>query len=225
MNRLGLDRRRLGYLAVASVATVAGAYGSPRVAAVTKPLPIAMLAASVYAGRAQRSKLDTALLAASLVCSAAGDRAMLLEEFTESDDSAKDAHLRRGASFFAGTQLSYSALLARRGARPRARQLVPRLVVLAESAVVIAIHRPRLRPVLGAYGNTLAMMSALAADARTGQPGLRTGGLLFVASDFTILNRRHLLHHQGARSAAELWVLASYFAAQALLVEGLSRPA
>lgn len=232
--------RRWPFACAATVASVAGAYGSQRIAAFTKPVPMALLAAEVIAGRRTRPPLDTALLAAAVAFSAAGDRAMLLEEFAPlcADDerrrlplshplSTKDSRLARGAALFSGAQLSYCALLWRAGARPAAGALAPRLVALGESAAVIGYHRPRLLSILGPYGNTLALMSALASAAPphgspSAQPGLRIGGLLFLASDLSILNRRHLITNQTLRQVVEMWVLASYFAAQALLIESLA---
>lgn len=221
-------------MAAAAAAAAAGAFGSERVAALTKPLPMALLASTVVAGRRKRPPIDTALLAAAMAFSAAGDRAMLREEFTPRSPAdekrrlprshpmtRKDARLALGASLFAGAQVSYCTLLWRRGARPRPATALPRMAVLGESAAVIAIHRPRLLSVLGPYGTTLAAMSTLAAECPGDRPGLRIGGLLFLASDLTILNRRHLIGDPTARRLSEAWVLASYFAAQALLVDGL----
>ena len=223
-----------GYIAAATAATFAGAYGPKKVAALTKPLPLALL--GVQAGRQwqRRPGVDSALLLGALGFSAAGDRAMFLEEFspTTADDARrraprtvpltpKDRRLAWGATLFSGAQLCYSTALWRRGARPHVASLLPRLAVLAESAGVIAFHRPRLLSVLGPYGNTLATMSALAADDPQHWKRLRLGGILFLASDLTILNRRHLLTNPRLRQLAEVWVLASYFAAQALLVNGL----
>ncbi|GAB93966.1 lysoplasmalogenase family protein [Gordonia rhizosphera] len=212
-----------GYLAAGAAATAAGGLGHRRAAALTKPLPIALLAAHAARGARDRSGLDNALLAGALGFSAAGDRAMLLEEFA-TDPAEKDRRLTTGAALFAGAQLCLTGAMMRRGARPRPRPLLVRTAILAESALVMARHRPRLLPVLGAYGHTLAIMSATADGMAEPQPRMRAGGWLFLASDLTILNRRHLISHPGLHSAAEFWVLASYFAAQWLLITGLSDP-
>ncbi|GAA1480863.1 hypothetical protein GCM10009624_13030 [Gordonia sinesedis] len=222
---------------MAAVASLAGAVGSRRAAAVTKPLPIALLAAHTARDWRSRPPLDNTLLAGVLMFSAAGDRAMLVEEFTESSpvdhldrlpvgerSTTKDRRLACGASLFAGAQLCYAAVMLRRGARLAPRRIAPRMAILGESAAVIARHRPRLLGVLGPYGSTLATMSALAADLAAPQPQVRAGGWLFLASDLTILNRRHRLGNERLRRLAEVWVLASYFAAQALLLDGLSAP-
>ncbi|MGC5246993.1 lysoplasmalogenase family protein [Gordonia sp. DT219] len=226
--------RRAAYTVAAAIASVAGAYGSRRIASLTKPVPLALLAVDAARGWRTRPAVESALLATALACSAAGDRAMLLEEFAPigPDDrytrlplahplTQKDFRLALGAALFAGAQVSYSMLLWRRGARAGTSGLAPRMLALAESATVIGYHRPRLLAILGPYGHTLALMSALSGAAPSGQPGLRAGGILFLASDLSILNRRHLMHDPALRRAAEVWVLASYFTAQALLVENL----
>lgn len=231
----GVDPVLTAYVAAATVATVAGAIGCRPLAAITKPLPIGVLA-MMSLGRAPRSRVDTALLAGALAFSAAGDRAMLLEEFTPAERDRPprpslptalgpaDRYLRRGAALFGGAQLCYAGLLWRRGARPVARRLLPRVAALTESASVVAMHRPGLLPVLVPYGNTLALMSALAADDPRSAQRLRLGGLLFLASDLSILNRRHLMTGTRVRAVVEYWVLGSYFAAQWLLVANLARP-
>ncbi|MFW0792550.1 lysoplasmalogenase [Gordonia sp. CPCC 205515] len=211
----------IGYAATAVAATLAGALGHRRLAGITKPLPIALLAVRTAVGARRRSSVDNVVLAGALAFSAAGDRAMLLEEFAD-DPARKDRRLQTGASLFAGAQLCLTGLMLRRGARPRPAGLFLRTTILAESAAVMARHRPRLLPVLGAYGNTLALMSATADDDRLPQPRMRTGGWLFLASDLTILNRRHLITDPTLAGLAETWVLASYFAAQWLLITGLT---
>ncbi|MDL9935693.1 lysoplasmalogenase [Gordonia sp. ABSL1-1] len=224
MTRRRLRPRIIAYAVSAAAATACGALGSRRSAAITKPIPIALLAAHVAAGGRERPPVDNVLLAGVIGFSATGDRFMLNEEF-ETEPQAKDQNLRLGATLFAGAQLCYAATMWRRGARPEPRTLAPRGLLLAESAAVLALHRPRLLPVLGAYGQTLVLMSALASTTPTPQPQVRIGGLLFLASDLTIINRRHLLRHPRVRQAAEIWVLASYFAAQALLLDGVGRAA
>ena len=212
---------RIAYAATAAAATIAGSAGDRRSAAITKPLPIALLAARVAAGARRRPVADTVALASVVGFSALGDRFMLQEEF-EHAPAAKDRFLRRGATSFAGAQLSYAVAMWRAGARPTVRSVAPRVGVLAESATVLSRHRPALLPVLGTYGNTLATMSALAADVPTPQPRLRAGGWFFLLSDLAIINRRHLVTDPRLRVAGEAWVLASYFTAQYLLIGGLA---
>ena len=207
------------YVAASAAATVSGALHRRRIAGITKPLPIAILAGVAARGRHRRSGADNLLLAGVVGFSAAGDRAMLLEEF-----NGRDRWLAIGASLFAGAQSCYITTMYRRGARPRPRHLVIRSAVLAESSLVLARHRPALLPVLSGYGATLAIMSAMSADVPRPQPSMAIGGALFLASDLTIINRRHLISDPRWRAVAEIWVLASYFAAQWLLVTGLSQP-
>ncbi|MGK2379749.1 MULTISPECIES: lysoplasmalogenase family protein [Gordonia] len=214
------DGRALTYLALATAATVAGAAHRRRPAALTKPLPLLFLGVDVARHAGTRSGTDNALLAGAVAFSAAGDRAMLLEEFAD-EPADKDRRLQLGASLFAGAQLCLTAAMMRRGARPSGRGLLARTAVLAESATVLAVHRPRLLPILGGYGNSLALMSATAAGMRPSRSAMRTGGLLFLASDLTIINRRHLINNPRLAAAGEAWVLASYFAAQWLLLTGL----
>nr|WP_202421932.1 lysoplasmalogenase family protein [Gordonia sp. SID5947] len=210
-------------MAASAAATVAGALHRRRAAEITKPLPLVVLAVQAARGAPRRSAVHNALLAGALAFSFAGDRAMLLEEFTD-EPSAKDRRLQVGASLFAGAQLCLTGMMFRRGTRPRPAGVLARTAILAESATVMARHRPRLLPVLGGYGNTLALMSASAGASEQPQPHLRMGGWLFLASDLTIINRRHLIHDERLAAVAEAWVLASYFAAQWLLVTSLSEP-
>ncbi|MGC4960280.1 lysoplasmalogenase family protein [Gordonia sp. DT101] len=213
----------LPYLSVSAAATIAGALHRRRAAEITKPLPLLVLAAHSLRGTRRRNGVDNALLAGALAFSAAGDRAMLLEEFTD-EPSDKDRRLQIGASLFAGAQLCLTGIMWRRGARPRPAGVLLRTAILAESATVMALRRPRLLPVLGGYGNTLALMSSTAGASHRPQPRLRNGGWLFLASDLTIINRRHLIRDERLAAMAEAWVLASYFAAQWLLVTSLSEP-
>ncbi|MBD0859710.1 lysoplasmalogenase [Gordonia sp. zg691] len=230
----------VAYVAAAAAATVTGALGPRRAAAITKPLPMLILAAHTVAGAKRRGVAENAALAGILGFSMAGDRLMLAEEFeppaSESPESgsptpgtagldAKDRYLRWGATLFAGAQLSYAATMWRAGARPSVATMAPRVALLAESATVLARNRPGLLPVLGGYGNTLATMSALASDMPGPQPRMRAGGWAFLLSDLAIINRRHLVTEPRLRVAGEAWVLASYFAAQYLLIGGLTDPA
>ncbi|MFE0750043.1 lysoplasmalogenase [Gordonia sp. NPDC058843] len=213
---------RIAYAAAAAAATVSGSAGGRRSAEITKPLPIILLAARVAAGARRRPVADTVALAAVLGFSAAGDRLMLQEEFERDDPATKDRYLRRGATSFAGAQLSYAAAMWRAGGRPSVRTIAPRVGILAQSATVLARHRPALLPVLSTYGNTLATMSALASDVPSPQPRMRAGGWFFLLSDLAIINRRHLVANPRLRMAGEAWVLASYFTAQYLLIGGLA---
>lgn len=211
----------LAYAAAATAATVTGARHRRDLAAATKPLPLVVLAFEAARGARSRRGVDNALLAGAVAFSAAGDRAMLLEEFAP-DGPGKDCSLQIGASLFAGAQLCLTGAMLRRGARPTASGMAVRTLILAESASVLTVHRPRLLPVLGTYGNALGLMSATAHAMPSPQPRMRCGGWLFLASDLTIINRRHLIRDPRLVGVAEAWVLASYFAAQWLLITGLA---
>ncbi|MCM3896246.1 MULTISPECIES: lysoplasmalogenase [Gordonia] len=218
----------LAYALSSAVASAAGAFGTRRAAALTKPIPLALLAGRALLRRQHHYSglgIDDALLAGAIAFSAAGDRAMLLEEFTPTDTEAdrmtKDRRLATGAALFGVAQLCYSTLFWRRGARPTVQAFAPRMVALGESAAVLAANRPRPLLVLSPYGTSLAAMSTLAGAVHSPQPSARIGGLLFLASDFTILNRRHLISGATARRIGEVWVLASYFAAQYLLTDAV----
>ena len=227
--RAASARFPLAYAAASAAASAAGAFGTRRTAALTKPIPLVLLAGRALLRRQERQHtglgIDDALLACAIAFSAAGDRAMLVEEFTPTDTEAdrvtKDRRLATGAALFGVAQLSYCALLWRRGARPTVKAFVPRMAALGESAAILAANRPRPLLVLAPYGTSLASMSTLAGTVDTPQPSARVGGLLFLASDFTILNRRHLIAGAMARRLSEVWVLASYFAAQYLLTDAV----
>lgn len=221
-------RQRLwwaAYAAASAAATVTGALGSRRAAAATKPIPLALLGIRVVE-HPHLTRLDRVLVSGALAASAIGDVWMYREEFADDADD-KDRYLQIGAASFGVAQGFYSASMIRRGGRFRPAALAPRLVVMGEPAAILAKFRPRVLPVLGPYGSTLATMSALAST--TGSKRLTAGGITFQASDIAIINRRHLLRADdpraaGARKAVEAWVLGSYFAAQLLLVDGLLRP-
>lgn len=206
-----------GYAVTALAATGAGAAGRRSAAGLLKPLPLLLLG-----GRLAATPLphrDRLMISGAVVASAVGDVAMWAEEFAD-DDVAKDRYLACGAGAFALAQVFYCAALARGGARVRPTRFAPRMAVMSEPALVLARHRPRLLTVLGPYGAALATMSAMAAD--SGLRRLTAGGLLFQASDVTIVNRRFLVTSPPLRRALEAWVLAGYFAAQALLIDGLT---
>ncbi|MFT4202256.1 lysoplasmalogenase family protein [Gordonia sp. (in: high G+C Gram-positive bacteria)] len=213
-----------GWLAATAAAglaaTAAGAAHNRRLAALTKPIPMALLAARVATDR-RTAPLDRALVLGAIGFSMAGDHWMLREEFASAESASKNALLRRGAALFAGAQLCYQAAFARRGARFRLRAFAPRMAAMGEPAVVLAANAPSVLPVLGPYGALLAGMSTMAADDGT---TAAAGGLLFQASDIAIINRRHLVHSPALRAGAEAWVLGSYFGAQYLLVDALLQP-
>ncbi|GED98801.1 lysoplasmalogenase [Gordonia crocea] len=199
------------------MATIAGARSHRRLAGATKPLPMAILAVRT-ATQPDISPVDRALTLGAIGFSMAGDYWMFREEFEPLESPAKNRYLAKGGAFFAGAQVCYQAVFARRGARYSWRGFAPRMALMGEPAAVVAAKAPSVLPVLGPYGALLAGMSTLA-----GQSGRQAaaGGLLFQASDAVIMNRRHLASSPTLRSALEAWVLGSYFGAQYLLVDSL----
>ncbi|PBC51022.1 hypothetical protein CJ179_09610 [Rhodococcus sp. ACS1] len=211
----------------ATLATVVGAVtGRERLQRVAKPLIAPALAARVLR---RRAGTDVALLLAGLTAATVGDVFMI--------DPDDDARLVRGASAFAVMQVGYSALLLRRGARPTVPALLPRLAGWAGAAALLRGRAKEVAAPLTAYGALLGTTSTLSADpslapgadvfANVAVPGtdrrswLGVGGMLFTASDGLIVVRRLFIRGERGRAAAEGAILASYAAAQLLLVEGM----
>ncbi|NLV79849.1 MAG: lysoplasmalogenase [Rhodococcus sp.] len=216
--------------AAASAATVVGGVlGNEKLQKVAKPLIMPALAVRVLRRSGDTDRVDTALLLTGTAAATAGDVFMI--------DPDDDARILRGAGSFAVMQTVYSILLARHGARPTRPAVLQRIpAVLGAAGLLGATSRPVAVP-LTAYGSLLATTATLAADpslvpdartvAGTVVPGadrrswLAVGGLVFTASDGTIVLRRALLTNPRARAAAEGFVLATYALAQLLLVEGM----
>lgn len=198
----------------AATTVLAAATNRDRVQRVAKPLMVPALAVRVLRARrrGQVGDVDAVLLATGLVAATIGDLFML-----QPDD---DRRIVRGASSFAVTQLAYSSVFYRHGARPTAPTAAPRLLAGTGLGVLLARKSPRVALQLSAYGATLSTMSALAAA-----PGLShrsaAGGMLFAVSDGLIAVRRTLVHDPRARARTEAAILATYALAQALLVEGM----
>ncbi|ABG97307.1 conserved hypothetical protein [Rhodococcus jostii RHA1] len=214
----------------ATLATVVGAVtGRERWQQVAKPLIAPALAARVLRRRADTDPADAALLLAGLTAATVGDVFMI--------DPDDDARLVRGASSFAVMQVGYSALLLRRGARPTAPALLPRFAGWAGAAALLRGRAKEVAVPLTTYGSLLGTTSTLSADpslapgaavvANVAVPGadrrswLGVGGMLFTASDGLIVVRRLFIRGERGRAVAEGVILASYAAAQLLLVEGM----
>ncbi|TSD94447.1 lysoplasmalogenase [Skermania sp. ID1734] len=209
--------------AAASVATVYGALSDREwVQQVAKPLIGPSLAV-----RAVRS--GDWLLVGSLAAATVGDILLI-----EPDD---DRRLTRGALSFAGMQSGYAIALWRRGARPTTPALAPRIVGWLGASVLLRARARAVAPTLTGYGVTLAVATTLASDPTLAPessvvgglavPGadrrswLGLGALLFTVSDALIVVRRVLLRSSRAKRYAEGVILATYAAAQGLLVEGM----
>lgn len=220
-----LPERKAFIVATVVLSAVGAARWRPGVA-VAKPAALAALSVTVARGTRQRSAVDNALLGTAICASAAGDYFMYREEFATGPE--KDRQIQTGATMFGAAHLAYLGLLTRHGARPAKRRLLPRLCVMNEVAALLILNRPRLLPVLGIYGGMLSTMAATAADpVLTRGPGndptrlLSAGGIAFIASDATLMNRRLMLRGAVPRAIAEAVVLSTYFVAQMFLLDGL----
>ena len=216
--------------AAATAATVlGGVLGNEKLQQVAKPLIAPALAVRVLRRSRDTDRVDTALLLTGLAAATVGDVFMI--------DPDDDRRLLRGAASFAVMQTSYSTLLARRGARPHAIAAVPRAAAALGAGSLLAAKSRNVAAPLTGYGALLATTATLAADpvlapgsaqvAGMPRPSadrrswLGLGGLVFTISDGTIVVRRVLLKNRKARAAAEGFILATYAAAQLLLVEGM----
>ncbi|BCN45804.1 lysoplasmalogenase [Rhodococcus hoagii] len=215
----------------ATAATIFGAVtGRERVQQVAKPLIAPALATRVLRRRDDLDTADAALLVAGLAAATVGDVFMI--------DPDVDARLRRGATSFGVMQTTYSSLLVRRGAKPRRAAVLPRLGAWAGASTLLHAKAPAVAKTLTGYGALLGTTATLAADPALA-PGasdvaglpmpnrgdrrswLGLGGLLFTGSDGTIVVRKLFLRGEKTRAVAEGAILASYAAAQLLLVEGM----
>lgn len=220
MNRSVLSRSAF---ALATSATVFGAVtGADRLHRFAKPLMVPAL----VAGLPPRSPLLGSALAAATI----GDILLL--------DPDDDEKILRGATAFTVMQICFAKVLSDRGAQLSVRNALPRLVGWGVASAMLARKSPRVAPGLAAYGLTLATMSTFAADpilapgsaavAGVVVPGsdprsrIALGGILFTVSDALIVFRRLQLRRESHRRIAEGIVLATYAAAQLLLVEGMS---
>ncbi|WP_410651867.1 lysoplasmalogenase family protein [Amycolatopsis sp. cmx-4-54] len=215
----------------AAIGTVYSARtGNRKLQLATKPAAVPVLAARVARSRGLAPG-EKGLLVAALIAAGAGDHFM--------GRSDEDRQLIRGATSFGVMQLLYSALLWRRGARPRAATAPPRLAAWAAAAVAMALPKPSpVSSVLSVYGGLLSTTSTLAADPVLAPKAKVSGGmvipsgdrrtwiaagaLLFSASDLAIMIRRDFVTSERVQANLETFVLTSYLASQWLLVEGLT---
>ncbi|WP_068155125.1 lysoplasmalogenase family protein [Rhodococcus phenolicus] len=217
------------FAAATAATVVGGVLGNEKLQRVAKPLIAPALAVRVLRRGRDTDRVDTALLLLGLAGATVGDVFMI--------DPDDDRRLVRGASSFAVMQASYSTVLARHGARPHAVAAVPRAVAALGAASLLAAKSRNVAAPLTGYGALLATTATLAADPVlapgsaqvAGMPlpsadrrsWLGLGGFVFTLSDGTIVGRRVLLTNEKARALAEGFVLATYAAAQLLLVEGM----
>ncbi|MFI1463742.1 lysoplasmalogenase [Nocardia carnea] len=218
---------RAGYL-VATAVTVAGALtGRQSWQWAAKPLMMPLLAADIATSTADIAARERTLLLGSLAAATVGDVLLI-----EPDD---DRRLIAGASSFAVMQSGYATLWWRRGARPRANTVVPRVLAWAGAAGMLRTKAPVLAAPLSAYGLTLGSAAVLASDPalapgakniaglnipdRDPRSRLGLGALLFTVSDGLIVVRRLFARGQRSRRLIEGIILATYGCAQFLLAD------
>lgn len=225
---------RAAYLAAGAVSVAAAAAGrrGDRVTRVVKPalMPLLAVHAARRASRGDRLPVVLAGLAGGLL----GDVILMGKDGRSEDASVRARNLNLGSAAFSVNQVAYIAELWRRGHRARCSTLVLRAPVLASGMVTAATGAPAALPAAAGYGTALAATSVLAADpeARTDGSsadlsGIGLGGNLFVLSDGLILARLAFLRGESpvVRRLDRLvdgLVMATYVAAQLLLVEGLT---
>ncbi|MGY4098390.1 lysoplasmalogenase [Nocardia sp. R16R-3T] len=218
---------RAAFLAAAAVTVYGAVTGRDRVQWVAKPLLMPLLAADVATDRAVSDPVDRMVLLGSLGAATIGD-VLLIEP-------DKDRRLIAGASSFAVMQTGYSVLWWRRGGRPRAQIAVPRVLAWLAAAALMRLEAPTVAAALTAYGATLGSAAVLASDPGLA-PGakklaglnipstdprsrLGLGALLFTVSDGLIVLRRLFARSEHSRRVTEGIILATYAAAQYLLVD------
>ncbi|KYH43980.1 lysoplasmalogenase [Branchiibius sp. NY16-3462-2] len=148
---------------------------------------------------------------------------ILLPRAREQSDASQRRQLRSGAIAFGIQQVGYVTLMARGGIRPKASRVaavVPWLGGLS-ALDTLAGESSAPDPIITAYGVLLGGMTTMAWSSPT--RAMQIGGVLFLASDSMILIREVLLKRRLPRAAAEAFVLGTYAAAQALLVDELGR--
>ncbi|MGP3690579.1 lysoplasmalogenase family protein [Streptomyces sp. IBSNAI002] len=198
----------------------------------TKPVAVPLLGLKTARRRGLMEPAERRLLVSALLAAGVGDYYM-----SRSDE---DGQIVRGAAAFGVMQTLYSALLLRRGNRPHLRTAALPAAAWAAAATLLAARRQPGRgavpAVLASYAATLAGTLTIAQDpgtagvagpvARLVRPTrdrrtwLPAGVVLFAVSDTAILLRRTLLTGARSRAAAQVFVLATYNAAQWLIVEG-----
>lgn len=225
---------RAAYLAAGAVSVAAAAAGrrGDRVTRVVKPALMPLLGAHACARASRGGRLPVVL--AGLTGGLLGDVILMGEDGRSEDASVRARNLNLGSAAFSVNQVAYISELWRRGHRPRRSTLVLRAPVLASGMATAATGAPAALPAAAGYGTALAATSVLAADpeartdgSSTDLSGLGLGGNLFVLSDGLILARLAFLRGespvvQRLDGLVDGLVMATYVAAQLLIVEGLT---
>lgn len=231
---------RGAYLAAGAVSVLAAAAGprGDRFTRTVKPALMPLLAASALAGRRTGARPGAvtgavAGVVAGLAGGWVGDVILMGPDGRSADSRTRARNLNRGSAAFAVNQVAYITALWRKGHRPQKGPLALRVPVLASGVLTAATGAPAALPAAVGYGSLLAAASVLAADPTvTGRHadlhGVGLGGNLFVLSDGLILARQAFLTGQKPLvrvldGIVDGLVMATYVAAQLLLVEGLTR--
>ncbi|MEV6319759.1 lysoplasmalogenase [Nocardia sp. NPDC051787] len=218
---------RAGFLVAAAVTVYGAVTGREKAQWIAKPLLMPLLAADVATQGTELPPTDRKVLIGSLGAATVGDILLI--------DPDDDRRLIAGASAFAVMQAGYSALWWRKGGRPTAGAVVPRVAAWLGAIGLLRANAPSVAAPLAAYGVTLGTAAVLASDpalapaakniAGVNVPGadprsrLGLGALLFTVSDGLIVLRRLFARGERARRVTEGVILATYAAAQYLLAD------
>lgn len=210
------EPEQLVFLGAAALTAYAGLTERHGLMRLAKPLLMPALATQVARKRKALAPRHTALLAAACGAALAGDVILV--------DPDAGGNLLKGAGAFAVMQTCYITVLRDLGAAPTTSTVLPRLPLLAGAGLLLHAKEGRQALPLGGYGLLLSTTGALAGDPGLGRPrDLFWGGTLFTVSDSLILARRRLATTARTKALLEGLVLATYAAAQHLLVGGMLR--
>jgi len=176
--------------------------GSRRIDRVSKAVLVPLLGIRLLAAP-RRNRRTTALLSAELLLSWIGD-ITIDRSFRTGLAAFFAAHLCLIAVFWTGFRTRPSAWTA---------LLLPWLLVM------IVVLRPRLTTLYPAVVAYATILAAMAASAGRGGRRIGAGGILFVISDSLLAFRQFTPWFRSSPWGAV--VMASYLAAQALLVDGV----
>ncbi|MEC3958568.1 lysoplasmalogenase [Nocardia sp. CDC153] len=218
---------RAAFVGAAAVTVFGAVTGREKAQWAAKPLLMPLLAADVVANGGYLHRTDRAVLLGALAAATVGDVLLI--------DPDDDRRLIAGASSFAVMQTGYSWLWFRRGGRPRASVVAPRVAAWLGAAVLMRCKAPTVAVPLTAYGATLGTAATLASDPDLARDAkniaglnipnadprsrLGLGALLFTLSDGLIVLRRVFARGEKSRRVTEGMILGTYAAAQYLLAD------
>ncbi|MGW3545495.1 lysoplasmalogenase [Nocardia niigatensis] len=218
---------RAAFVGAAAVTVFGAVTGREKLQWAAKPLLMPLLAADVAVHGAELDRADRTVLLGSLAAATVGDVLLI--------DPDDDRRLIAGASSFAVMQTGYSWLWFRRGSRPRAHVVAPRVAAWLGAATLLRFKSPAVAVPLAAYGATLGTAATLASDPELAleakniagvnipnadpRSRLGAGALLFTLSDGLIVLRRIFARSEKSRRISEGVILGTYAAAQYLLAD------